>query len=125
MIHMYDTDIAKEFGVISAVLVYKLQLFSFDNKKNGRNCFDGHVWVRISVATFARYLPEFTRRQIERGLEKLVSGGVLLKAAQSSEPFDKTMRYAFADEERFLPDKVLKMKLENGSNNQKGLENEK
>ena len=103
MIHMYDTDIAKEFGVAEAVFISNFSFWIFKNKTNGVNFYDGHYWTYNSVRALCEQFPEYSKRQIERVLDNLVAAGVLIKGEYNSNRYDRTNWYAFSDENRFLP----------------------
>ena len=58
MIHFFDIDIAKRYGVMSAVLLQNLQHWIEKNKANGKNFFDGHYWTYNSKKAFERAAEE-------------------------------------------------------------------
>lgn len=102
MEHLFDTGFAKKYGVDAAILIRHLQFWLLKNKADKRHQHDGRTWTYGSVRSFAKLFPYWTSKHITRLLNTLMDKGILLKANHNKTTYDRTLWYAFADEETFL-----------------------
>lgn len=100
--HHFDIDVAKEYGVEAAIVIYNLQYWIEKNKANDVNYFDGRYWTFNSNEALQTIFPYFTRRQIQRIFENLIAQGVILKGNWNKTKYDRTLWFAFVDEDRWL-----------------------
>lgn len=112
----FDSDVAKEFGVNCAVVLYNLKFWILKNKANNHNYYDGHYWTYNTIEAWQELFPFFTKKQIWTVLNTLVEKGVLIKGNYNKNKFDRTCWYAFADEEKWIgqDSKTHFAKKENG-----------
>lgn len=97
MIHSFDTEIAKKFGITSAVLLNNIYFWTEKNRANGVNIFDGRAWTYNSKRAFAELFPYLSARQIDYSLSKLKEAGVIITGNYNKEPYDQTLWYAVTD----------------------------
>lgn len=103
MVHTFDIDIAKERGVDQAVIIQHLQFWILKNRNDGRNLRDGHYWTFTSIQALVKHFPYWTEDQIGYAVARLVMDGILIKGNFNRTAFDRTIWYAFQDEEKWLP----------------------
>lgn len=97
--HSFDIDIAEKVGVPEAVLVHHFQYWIELNRKGKRNFHDGKYWTYQTMKNIANTFPYWTERQIERIIGKLIKNKVLIKGNYNKTPFDRTVWYAFYDDD--------------------------
>ncbi len=97
--HSFDVEIAEKVGVSGAVLVHHFQYWIELNRKGKRNLHDGKYWTYQTMKDIANTFTYWTERQIERLIGKLIKNKVLVKGNYNKTPFDRTVWYAFYDEE--------------------------
>lgn len=98
MEHSFDTDFAKEYGVVESVVIKHFVFWINKNIANGRNFIDGKYWTYNSTKAFTLQFPYLSEHQIFRLLKKLEKTGVIVSANYNKTKFDKTKWYAFSDE---------------------------
>ena len=99
---VFDSNIAKEYGINCAVMINCMQFWINKNKANNNHYYDGHYWMYNSIDAFTKLLPFFSAKQIRSILEKLISVGVLITENYNRTKYDRTLWYAFKDEQKFL-----------------------
>lgn len=97
MTYQFDTDIAQEFGVPEAIMIYNLAFWIRKNEANGRHFHDGRFWTYNSAEAFTKLFPFWTSGQIRRILSSLEDKGVLLTGNFNASQYDRTKWYAFTD----------------------------
>lgn len=102
MQHMFDTEHARAYGVHEAILIHHLSFWILRNRANGENLREGRTWTYNSVKALADLFPYLTIKQVRGALARLVDGGVLLTGNYNPTSRDRTLWYAFNDEECFL-----------------------
>jgi hypothetical protein len=100
--HSFDADLALELKSIDlAVLVHHLQFWIRHNAELGRNFHEGKTWTYQTLKEITAHFPYWTQRQIEKLINKLVDYKILMKGNFNKSAYDRTVWYAFCDEERF------------------------
>lgn len=94
MQHYFDVDIAKEYGILEAILLQNIWFWIEKNKANNMHFYDGKYWTYNSIKAFAEIFPYATERQIRTALDKLIDNGILEKGNYNKVGFDKTLWYA-------------------------------
>lgn len=100
----FDKRVASEYGLPEAVVINSFQKLIGYNKSQGRNYYQGRTWTYNSYEewTDEKYFSCFSKEQIRRVLESLISQGVLIKGNFNRQKNDKTNWYAFVEEERWI-----------------------
>ena len=57
MEHLFDVEIAKQYGVNAAVVLRHLQFWIIKNKTHNQNFHDGRTWTYYSVSAFTKIFP--------------------------------------------------------------------
>lgn len=97
MFHSFDIDIAKEYGIIEAILLNHLWFWILKNKANDRNYHDGRYWTYNSTKAFTELFPYLTNRRISTALQHLRDAGVILVGNYNESAYDHTLWYAFSE----------------------------
>lgn len=96
-LHMFDPQIAKEYGVNAAIIFQNLAYWIEHNRANETNFHDGRYWTYNSVRAFAALFPYLTDKQIRGALKKLEDGGMILVGNYNKSAYDRTRWYALAE----------------------------
>lgn len=102
MNYSFDIEISKELGVDEAIMIENFRFWIAHNKANGTHNKHGHTWTYNSIDAFVKLFPFWTDKQIRRILDNLFHAGILIKGQHSDRKTDKTMWYAFKDEDKML-----------------------
>lgn len=96
-LHMFEPQIAKEYGVNAAIIFQNLVYWVEHNRANETNFHDGRYWTYNSVREFAELFPYLTDKQIRGALKKLEDGGMILSGNYNKSAYDRTRWYALAE----------------------------
>lgn len=96
-LHMFDPQIAQEYGVNAAIIFQNLVYWIEHNRANETNFHDGRYWTYNSVRAFAELFPYLTDKQIRGALKKLEEGGMILVGNYNKSAYDRTRWYALAE----------------------------
>lgn len=105
MIHFFDADIAKQYGVNAAVLLYHIAYWIKHNEANGTNYYDGNFWTYNSMRAFAELFPYMSERQISTALSKLIDDGVIVTGNYNKSTYDRTLWYALTQKGKCIMQK--------------------
>jgi hypothetical protein len=101
--HKFDIEHARLYGIEEAILLSNLAFWVVRNRANGENFREGKTWSYNSVRAFSELFPYMSKDRIRRTLESLLKQGVLVSGTYNEDPKNRTLWYAFADEDQFLP----------------------
>lgn len=96
-IHYFDIDIAKHYGVNSAIILQNIWHWIKKNEANGTNFHDGHYWTYNSTKAFKELFPYLSEKQIETALKKLRDMGILIVGNYNENKYDRTLWYAISE----------------------------
>lgn len=99
--HTFNTAFATLYGVHEAILINHFQHWINHNKRMGRNFIDGRTWTYQTRKEIAAWFPYFSEKQVRAITDNLEKKGVLRKRKFNNKGFDKTIWYAFENEEIF------------------------
>lgn len=102
MVHFFDADIAKKYGVNAAVLACFLWDCIKQKSTESPQLHEDKVWVRCSVQMMTGFFPFLSYDEIRYALKRLVKGRVLTKGRFNESRFDRTNWYAFTEFGQFL-----------------------
>lgn len=97
MEHHFNVGIAKEYGVVEAVIINHLFFWIMKNVSNGKHFYDGRWWTYSSLQAFVSFFPYLSIDQIKRIITKLHKDGFIIKGNYNKNHFDRTVWYAFSD----------------------------
>lgn len=117
MMHIFDVDIAKEYGVNAAVLLQNLGYWINRNKANEINFYDGNYWTYNSRRAYRELFPYMSERQIETAFKKLIDAGIIITGNYNELKYDRTLWYALTEKGKCILhfDGMEADKKENGS----------
>lgn len=96
-VYNFDAEIAAEYGVDNAIMIWNLQYWIEHNEANGKHFYDGRTWTFNSVDAFSKIFSFWSKGQIRRILNSLIEKGVILTGNYNSSAYDRTTWYAFTD----------------------------
>ena len=94
MIHSFDVNIAKKYGIEEAILLNHLYFWIEKNRANNKHCYDGYYWTYSSKKAFTDLFPYLTERQVDYALKKLLDDGLIMKGNYNKSGYDRTLWYA-------------------------------
>lgn len=97
MQHHFNVEIAREFGILEAVLLENINFWIAKNAANEKNYYDGDYWTYNSIRAFAKLFPYATERQIKYALNKLKDAGVIKTANYNQNAYDHTLWYGLTE----------------------------
>ena len=102
MEHSFDIEVAKEYGILEAVIIRNFQYWIAKNIANRKNFMDGRYWTYNSLNALNELFPYASQRQIRYALDNLVEKGVLIKGCHNEDKRDRTIWFAFADNGKWI-----------------------
>jgi len=97
MTHMFDVEIAKEYGADVAVIVSNFEFWILKNKANKAHIHDGKVWTYNSIKAFSELFPYWTENQIRRILSTMKEKGIIETGNFNKVGYDRTTWYTFSE----------------------------
>ena len=94
MEHSFNVEIAKEYGIVEAILLKHIYYWILKNKANNKHFYDDNYWTYNSTKAFAELFPYLSKRQIEYSLKKLIDKGLIVKGNYNKVTYDRTSWYA-------------------------------
>ena len=94
MINSFDTDVAKDVGIVAAILYKNIQYWCLKNKANEMNEHDGLFWTYNSTKAFQELFPYLGVKAIRAGLDKLEERGYIKVGNFNENKRDRTRWYA-------------------------------
>lgn len=89
----FDVEIAKEYGILEAV-IYENIKYKVEQNQTASNYYEGKYWVKLSKNDLVEMMPYCNSRQISYALNKLRDAGVILAGNHNRNAYDRTMWYA-------------------------------
>lgn len=117
MQHSFDIDIAKEYGILEAILLNNLWYWIEKNRANETNLFDGEYWTYNSTRAFNELFPYVSERQIKTALKNLREKEIIKVGNYNVVAYDRTLWYAFTEKGKSIVQKCPMdcAKMSNGS----------
>ena len=122
MEHHFDIDIAKEYGLIEAILLNNFWFWIEKNKANNVNYINGSYWTYNSTKAFTYLFPYLSQRQIQNALKHLRDKEILKTGKHNKSSYDQTLWYAFTDKGKSI---MQKCKIEDTNKGNRLCENVK
>lgn len=97
MEHSFDIEIAKDYGIETAIILKHLYFWIEKNKANDDNYFEGKYWTYNSVKAFSDLFPYMTEKKIRSALIKMEEQGLLITGNFNKSQYDRTKWYALTD----------------------------
>ena len=97
MEHHFNVELAKEYGILEAIIMNNLQFWIEKNRANGTNFHDGHYWTYNSAKAFSELFPYASQKQIRKALQNLIGEGIIQTGNYNKNPYDRTLWYSFTE----------------------------
>lgn len=122
MYHMFDVEVAKQVGIVAAVIFQNITFWCLHSKANGTNFYEGRFWTYNSVKAFKEMFPYLSKSQIDTAIKKLLDSGLIVKGNFNKSTYDRTAWYAvteignaFLKNQKSISEKSEMEKLEIGN----------
>lgn len=102
MNYSFSIEHAQQYGVDEAIMLQNFLFWIRQNAANNRHQYDGRTWTYNSKKAFTKLFPFWSYDQVKRVLNSLVNQDVLVTGNYNKIPFDRTLWYAFKEENLFL-----------------------
>ena len=97
MNHSFNIDVAKDVGVVPAVILEHIAFWTLKNESNGTAFQDGKHWTFSTAEGFQKYFPYLSAKQIRDAIKKLSDKGYLITGCFNSKPMDRTKWYSLGE----------------------------
>jgi hypothetical protein len=98
MEHHFNTEIAQEYGVNEAIMLYNICFWQNRHVANNTNFHDGKFWVYNTVEAFSKLFPYFSAKQIRLILQKIEKKGCVSVGRYNKMKIDRTKWYSATSE---------------------------
>ena len=105
MYHSFDVIVAKEYGVLEAILLNNLEYWISKNVANQKNYYDGYYWTFNSIRAFNEFFPYASQRQIQNALNHLKELEIIQTGNFNKSSYDRTLWYAFTEKGKSIMQK--------------------
>jgi len=97
MEHHFNIELAKEYGILEAILIQNIYYWTLKNKANNKHYHNGYYWSYNSIKAFSELFPYVSQRQIQYSLKKLKDLGIIMTDNFNTSPYDKTLWYSISN----------------------------
>lgn len=96
----FKTVVAMNVGVKGAIILQNLSYWIEKNRANEKHFHDGEYWTYNSIKAFIDIFPFWSKRIVERELNKLEEDGYILTGNYNKSPYDRTKWYALTEKSK-------------------------
>ena len=93
MKHIFDIEIAEQYGINAAILLENIGFWIAQSEANEINFHDGSYWTFNSCRALQELFPYMSKRQIHSALEKLINDGLIVTGNYNKVAYDRTLWY--------------------------------
>ena len=97
MQHSFDIDVATKYGIEIAVFLKNLSFWTAYNKANNKHFHQGRHWSYNSLDAFTKLFPYWSKRQVEKLINKLIKLELIVKGNFNDNSYDRTCWYSLTD----------------------------
>lgn len=97
MQHHFDIEIAKEYGMLEAIILNHMEYWISKNEANKTNYYDGYYWTYNSMKALSKLFPYATTRQLRYAIQHLQDEGIIQTGNYNKVGYDRTLWYALTD----------------------------
>lgn len=97
MQHHFNTDIAKKYDIITAILLDNFYYWIEKNRINNKHYHDGKWWTYNSRKAMQEWFPYLTTRQIDYAIKKMVEENLIITSNYNDKKQDRTLWYAITN----------------------------
>lgn len=95
--HIFNKNIAKEFGINAAIILENMMFWLEKNQANEVNYYEGKYWTFNSISAYAKIFNYLSERQIKYALDSLEEQGIIETGNFNKKGFDRTKWYTITD----------------------------
>ena len=95
MQHSFNIELAKEYGILEAIIINNLFFWIEKNKANDVSYYDGTYWTYNSIKALNELFPYASERKISYALKHLKEEGIIKTGNYNKLAYDRTLWYAF------------------------------
>lgn len=122
MEHSFNIELAKEYGILEAILIKNIWFWIEKNRANEKNFYDGTYWTYNSTRAFNELFPYASESSIKRALKGLQEKGIIKTGNYNKSAYDRTLWYAFTDlGKSIVSNRQMEMNKSSNGNEQNGL----
>lgn len=122
MEHSFNIELAKEYGILEAILIKNIWFWIEKNRANEKNFYDGTYWTYNSTRAFNELFPYASESSIKRALKGLQEKGIIKTGNYNKSAYDRTLWYGFTDlGESIVSNRQMEMNKSSNGNEQNGL----
>lgn len=116
MYHSFDVIVAKEYGILEAILLNHFEYWIAKNIANKKNYYNGCYWTFNSIRAFNELFPYVSQRQIQTALNHLKELEIIQTGNFNKSTYDRTLWYAFTEKGKSIMQKckMESVKMLNG-----------
>ena len=97
MQHSFNIELAKEYGILEAIIINNLFFWIEKNKANNVSYYDGTYWTYNSIKALNELFPYASERKISYALKHLEEEGIIKTGNYNKLAYDRTLWYAFTE----------------------------
>ena len=93
----FNREVAAKYGILEAIILHGIEIWTETNKENDVNFHDGSYWVYNTVNAWQGFFNCASKKQIRTALEHLRDEGIVKTGCYNEMPQDRTLWYALTD----------------------------
>ena len=93
MQHHFNINVAKEYGIATAVILDNMSFWIEQNRANRRHFHDGKYWTYNSNRAMTELFPYLSGEQIRYALNKMLKNGLIETGNYNKNQQDRTLWY--------------------------------
>ena len=117
MIHSFDPNIAKNFGVNVAIFLNNIHFWSLQNIANHKHFHDGRYWTYNTESEFLQLFPYFSRQNLRTIRASCIKNDLLVEGNYNKSGYDHTIWYALTERGMALFNLQAEKEIINNNNN--------
>ena len=97
MQHHFNTEIAKEYGILEAILLEHFYFWISKNIANNKHFYEGNYWTYNSIKAFSTLFDYVSEKQIKYAINKLITNELIITGNFNQDSMDRTLWYALTE----------------------------
>ena len=97
MQHHFNTDIAKQYDIITAIMLDNFYYWINKNRANNKNFYNGRYWTFNTNEALAEMFPYLSSRQVRYAIQKMIDNDLIMTDNFNINKYDRTLYYAITD----------------------------
>ena len=97
MQHHFNTDIAKQYDIITAIMLDNFYYWINKNRANNKNFYNGRYWTFNTNEALAEMFPYLSSRQVRYAIQKMIDNNLIMTDNFNPNKYVRTLYYAITD----------------------------